>query len=163
MAEADNGGTLRTCFVVLRRWKWWVISLALLGLAASVALSLQQAKQYSATAQLLVQSPYGQGTSLGSTPQEVTATDVQTDTQLATSAPVLRMVRGKLGSAPTGLGIRGRLDERHRPDRRQPDASPGRAHRQYLRAGIRRAHPERRHRCPRLRPRPQLHSQGSSN
>jgi succinoglycan biosynthesis transport protein ExoP len=101
MAEADNGGTLRTCFVVLRRWKWWVISLALLGLAASVALSLQQAKQYSATAQLLVQSPYGQGTSLGSTPQEVTATDVQTDLQIATSAPVVALVRAKLGSAPS--------------------------------------------------------------
>jgi len=101
MAEADGGATLRNCFVVLRRRKWWVISLALLGLAASVALSLQQAKQYSATAQLLVQSPYGQGISQGSAPQDVTTTDMQTDLQVATSAPVVALVRAKLGGAPS--------------------------------------------------------------
>ena len=100
MAEPGNGATLRTYFVVLRRRKWWVIVLALLGLAASLALSLQQPKQYSATAQLLVQSSSGQGISLGSAPQEVTTTDVQTDLQLATSAPVITLVRGKLGSTP---------------------------------------------------------------
>jgi len=100
MAEAGDGATLRNCLVVLRRRKWWVISLALLGLAASVALSLQQAKQYSATAQLLIQSPYGQGISQGSGPQQVTTTDVQTDLQVATSAPVVALVRAKLGSAP---------------------------------------------------------------
>jgi capsular exopolysaccharide synthesis family protein len=100
MAEAGDEVTLRNCFMVLRRRKWWVISLALLGLVASVALSLHQAKQYSATAQLLVQSPYGQGISQGSGPQEVTTTDVQTDLQVATSAPVVALVRAKLGSAP---------------------------------------------------------------
>ncbi len=100
MAEPGNGATLRTYFVVLRRRKWWVIVLALLGLAASLALSLRQPKQYSATAQLLVQSS-GQGVSLGGAPQEVTTTDVQTDLQLATSAPVVVLVRGKLGSAPS--------------------------------------------------------------
>ena len=88
MAEPGNGATLRTYLVVLRRRKWWVIALAVLGLAASLALSVQQAKQYSATAQLLVQSS-GQGVSLGSAPQAVTTTDVQTDLQLATSAPVV--------------------------------------------------------------------------
>jgi capsular exopolysaccharide synthesis family protein len=99
MAEVGNGATLRTYFVVLRRRKWWVISLAMLGLAASLALSFQQAKQYSATAQLLVQSS-GQDVSLYGSPQEVTTTDVQTDLQLATSAPVVALVRSKLGSAP---------------------------------------------------------------
>ncbi len=100
MAEPGNGATLRTYLVVLRRRKWWVIALAVLGLAASLALSVRQAKQYSATAQLLVQSS-GQGISLGSAPQAVTTTDVQTDLQLATSAPVVALVRGKLGSAPS--------------------------------------------------------------
>src|SRR5450755_4714689 len=100
MAEAGNGATLQTYFVVLRRRKWWVIVLALLGLAVSLTVSLRQPKQYSATAQLLVQSS-GQGVSLGGSPQGVTTTDVQTDLQLATSAPVVALVRGKLGSTPS--------------------------------------------------------------
>ena len=56
MIESGSGPTLRSYLVTLRRRKWWVIAFALLGLAASLALSLRQAKQYSATAQLLVQS-----------------------------------------------------------------------------------------------------------
>ena len=56
MAEPGNGATLRTYFSVLRRRKWWVVALALLGLGASLALSLTQPDQYSATAQLLVQA-----------------------------------------------------------------------------------------------------------
>ena len=100
MAEPGNGATLHSCLVVLRRRKWWVIALALLGLAVSLALSLRQPKEYSATAQLLVQSS-GQSVSLGSAPQQVTTTDVQTDLQLATSAPVIAIVRGKLSNAPS--------------------------------------------------------------
>ena len=97
MAEPGNGATLRTYFVVLRRRKWWVIVLAALGLGGSLALSLPQPKQYSATAQLLVQSPAGHPP--GHHPQQVTITDVQTDLQLATRASH-QIVRGKLGSAP---------------------------------------------------------------
>jgi capsular exopolysaccharide synthesis family protein len=99
MAEPGNGATLHSYLVVLRRRRWWVIALAVLGLAASLALSLTEAKQYSATAQLLVQSS-GQGVSLGTTPLQVTTTDVQTDLQLATSEPVVELVRHQLGSAP---------------------------------------------------------------
>ena len=99
MIESGSGPTLRSYLVTLRRRKWWVIAFTLLGLAASLGLSLRQAKQYSATAQLLVQSS-GQSVSLGSTTQPVTTTDVQTDLQLATSAPVLKAVRAELGSAP---------------------------------------------------------------
>ena len=100
MAELGSGPTLHTYLMVLRRRKWWVIVLALLGLAVSLGLSLTEPKQYSATAQLLVQSA-GQGVSLGGPPQQVTTTDVQTDLQLATSAPVMRSVRKKLGSTPS--------------------------------------------------------------
>ena len=99
MIESGSGPTLRSYLVTLRRRKWWVIGFTLLGLAASLALSLTATKQYSATAQLLVQSS-GQGVSLGSTNQPVTTTDVQTDLQLATSAPVVKAVRAELGSAP---------------------------------------------------------------
>ena len=99
MIESGSGPTLRSYLVTLRRRKWWVIGFTLLGLAASLALSLREAKQYSATAQLLVQSSGG-SVSLGSTNQPVTTTDVQTDLQLATSAPVVKAVRAELGSAP---------------------------------------------------------------
>jgi len=98
MNESGSGPTLRSYLVTLRRRKWWVAGFVLLGLAASLALSLTEAKQYSATAQLLVQSS-GQGANLGTT-QPVTTTDVQTDLQLVTSAPVVKAVRAELGSAP---------------------------------------------------------------
>ena len=99
MADIGGAPTLRTYLTVLRRRKWWVILIALMGLGVSLAATLSQPKQYSATAQLLVQSS-NQPVTLGSAQAAVTTTDVQTDMQLATSAPVLRMVRGKLGSAP---------------------------------------------------------------
>jgi polysaccharide biosynthesis transport protein len=98
MAEIGSGLTLHSSVMMLRRRKWWVITIALLGLAFSLGLSLTEPERYSATAQLLVQST-GQAVNFG--PQAVvTTTDVQTDLQLATSAPVLGVVRRKLGSAP---------------------------------------------------------------
>ena len=99
MAEHGSGPTLRTYLAVLRRRKWWVTSFAVLGLAASLALSLREAKQYSATAQLLVQSS-GQSADPGGAAQPVTTIDVQTDLQLVTSAPVVKAVRAQLGAAP---------------------------------------------------------------
>lgn len=99
MAEFADGATLHTYLAVIRRRKWWLIALAFLGLAASLGLSLTEPKQYSATAQLLVQAS-GQSITLGSAAQQVTTTDVQTELQLATSAPVLHAVQRKLGSAP---------------------------------------------------------------
>jgi capsular exopolysaccharide synthesis family protein len=99
MAEPSNGATLHSYLVVLRRRRWWVIAIALLGLGVSLALSLTQTKQYSATAQLLVQSS-SQGVTLGAA-QQVTTTDVQTDMQLATSAPVIQIVRSQLGNVPS--------------------------------------------------------------
>ncbi len=84
---------------ILRHRKWWVGSITVLGLVASLAFSLTAHKQYSATAQLLVQpsvSPSG----LGAAQQSVTQTDVQTELQLVTSAPVQQAVRARLGNAP---------------------------------------------------------------
>ena len=68
MAEFGTSPTLRSYLVVVQRRKWWVISLALVGLGIGLALSLTQPKQYSATAQLLVQAS-SQGAALGGTPQ----------------------------------------------------------------------------------------------
>jgi succinoglycan biosynthesis transport protein ExoP len=97
--EPGAGPTLRSYTRLVLRRKWWVTSLTLLGLAASLAISLTQAKQYSATAQVLVQSATGP-TSLSAAPQQVTPTEVQTMLQLVTSASVLTAVREELGSAP---------------------------------------------------------------
>lgn len=97
--EFGANPTLRSYLVVLQRRKWWVIWAALLGLAVSLALSLTQAKQYSATAQLLIQ-PFGQGSAAGTSQQPITPTDVQTEVQLVTSAPVQQAVQRQLGSHP---------------------------------------------------------------
>ena len=70
--EFGANPTLRSYLVVLRRRKWWIVWAAVAGLAVSLALALTQAKQYSATAQLLVQ-PIGQA-SVSGAPQSVTPT-----------------------------------------------------------------------------------------
>ena len=100
MSEISGAPTLLTYLTVLQRRKWWVLTIALLGLTVSLAISVREPKQYSATAQLLVQSS-NQAFNPGGTPQAATTTDVQTDLQLVTSAPVVRMVFKTLGSAPT--------------------------------------------------------------
>jgi succinoglycan biosynthesis transport protein ExoP len=97
--EPGAGPTLRSYAWLVRRRKWWVAGLMLLGLAVSLAVSLTQARQYSATAQILVQSAAGPG-SLSSAPQQVTQTEVQTMLQLVTSASVLTAVRQQIGSDP---------------------------------------------------------------
>src|SRR5947209_17936890 len=99
MTEPGTEPSFRAYLHVLRRRKWWVVSIVLLGLAASLALSLTSHQQYSATAQLLVQ-PAVTAATAGTTPQPVTQTDVATELQLVTSAPVVQAVRAKLGSAP---------------------------------------------------------------
>jgi capsular exopolysaccharide synthesis family protein len=97
--EPGAGPTLRSYTRLVMRRKWWIGGLTLLGLAASLAFSLTQAKQYSATAQVLVQSAIGPS-SLSAAPQQVTPTEVQTMLQLVTSASVLAAVRHEIGSAP---------------------------------------------------------------
>jgi len=99
MTEFGTEPTFRTYLQILRRRKWWVASIAVLGLAASLAFSFTAHKQYSATAQLLVQPSFDPG---GGVLQEqpVTQTNVETELQLVTSAPVQQAVRAQLGSAP---------------------------------------------------------------
>ena len=59
--EFGGAPTLRSYIVLVRRRKWWIAVAAILGLAVSLGLALSQAKQYSATAQILVQ-PSGAST-----------------------------------------------------------------------------------------------------
>ena len=100
MTEFGTEPSFRTYLYTLRRRKWWVGSIAVLGLAASLAFSLTAHKQYSATAQLLVQ-PSVNTSGLSVVQQPVTQTDVETELQLATSAPVQQAVRKRLNNAPT--------------------------------------------------------------
>jgi succinoglycan biosynthesis transport protein ExoP len=96
MTEFGTEPSFRTYLHILRQRKWWVGSIAVLGLAASLAFSLTAHKQYSATAQLLVQPSF----STSGVQQPVTQTDVETELQLVTSAPVQQIVRNRLKSTP---------------------------------------------------------------
>ena len=98
MTELGTDPSFRAYLQILRRRKWWVGFAAALGLAASLAFSLTAHKQYSATAQLLVQ-PSINASGIGVT-QPVTQTDVETELQLVTSAPVQQAVHARLNSAP---------------------------------------------------------------
>ena len=100
MAEPGVEPTLRGYLHVLRRGRWWIAAFSLLGLAVSLTLSLTSTKQYSATAQLLVQSAANVSLSTDSSQSLITMADVQTELQLVTSAQVQQAVVKKLGSAP---------------------------------------------------------------
>jgi len=91
--------TLRSYLLILRRRRWWIVAPTLLGLGISLAWSFTATKQYTATAQVLLQSSTGPSAP-GAAPQPVTPTDVQTAVQLVTSAPVANAVRHELGSWP---------------------------------------------------------------
>src|SRR5271165_4636679 len=96
-AYESHAPTLGIYLAVLRRRKWWVIAVTLLGLVASLGYSLTQPKEYSATAQLLDQPA---GIASGGSQQQITPTDVLTELQLVTSAPVKAAVARKLGGVP---------------------------------------------------------------
>ncbi|MGD0084261.1 MAG: polysaccharide biosynthesis tyrosine autokinase [Acidimicrobiales bacterium] len=91
--------TLGSYVAVLRRRKWWVIAVTLLGVVALVGYAHTQPKAYSADAQLLVQPDASSVVSSGAA-QPITQTDVLTELQLVTSYPVKVVVAKKLGSVP---------------------------------------------------------------
>jgi len=91
----DSEVDLRTYLRVLRRRKWWVILCTGLALMGAIAYAFSATKQYSATAQLLVQ-PLN-GTLPSSTPdQTISATQVATELQLLSSTPVADAVKNRL-------------------------------------------------------------------
>jgi capsular exopolysaccharide synthesis family protein len=100
MTEFGTESSFRTYLQVLQQRKWWVSSITVLGLAASLAFSLTAHKQYSATAQLLVQPSVNASALDGGQEQPVTQTEVETELQLVTSAPVQQIVRAQLKRTP---------------------------------------------------------------
>jgi len=86
---------LRTYLRILRRRKWWVIVCAGLGVVGAIAYAFSATKEYSATAQLLVQ-PQNATIPLTSPAQTITTTEVATELQLLSSAPVVDAVKRRL-------------------------------------------------------------------
>jgi polysaccharide biosynthesis transport protein len=100
MPEPAAEPSLRAYLQLLRKRRWWVVAFTLAGLGLSLAVSLTGQKQYSATAQLLVQASGGVNPAVGFSQSPVTTTDVQTELQLITSAQVEKQVQAKLGVVP---------------------------------------------------------------
>jgi polysaccharide biosynthesis transport protein len=101
----DAGSTdpdLRTYLNVVRRRKWVVVFATAVVVLSAVSVSFAQTPVYQATAQLLITSTASASSVLdqtGATP-EPTATDIQTQMQIITSAPVKDLVKAQLGAAP---------------------------------------------------------------
>ncbi|MCW2931476.1 MAG: capsular biosynthesis protein [Actinomycetia bacterium] len=101
MPNSGAEPTLLSYLQVIRRRRWWVIALSAIGMVLSLAAALAGQKQYTATAQLLVAQPGDVSSVLGYSQAPVTATDVQTELQLITSAQVQAQVRATLGYVPS--------------------------------------------------------------
>ena len=86
---------LRTYLRILRRRKWWVIVCTGLAVVGAIAYAFSATKEYSATAQLLVQ-PQNATIPLTSPAQTITTTQVATELQLLSSAPVVDAVKKSL-------------------------------------------------------------------
>jgi len=91
--------SLRTFFAVIRRRFPWLLAVTVLGVAVGVAYVGIQKKEYSATAQMLVQ-PSGGSVSASGVQQAVSQTQVLNELQLITNAPVKDRVTKKLGHSP---------------------------------------------------------------
>jgi len=90
---------LRAYGQALARRKWWVIWLTLAGVVGASLYTVITPKQYTSTAQVLVQPSTGP-VNLGNTQQTITPTDVATQIQLATSTPVLAAAEASLKFKP---------------------------------------------------------------
>jgi tyrosine-protein kinase len=103
MAELKpTEATLRTYLQVLRRRLPLVIAVTILSVGISVALSLVQTKEYSGAAQLLVQPANSDSALISGTQQRtISPTDVLTELQLLTSAPVRTKAASQLGFEPS--------------------------------------------------------------
>ncbi len=99
MTDSDAEPSFRGYLAMLRRRGWWVIVASLLGLGAAIAYSVTGPKEYTATAQMLVESTSG-ASQPGSAALPVSQAGVQTELALVSSAPVARTVRRELGEVP---------------------------------------------------------------
>jgi capsular exopolysaccharide synthesis family protein len=94
--ESANAN-LRTYLQIIGRRFAWLLAITVLCVAAAVAYSVVQKKQYTAAASLLVEPAGG---SIAGTQVTVSPTDVLTEIQLVKNAPVKEQVTEKLGFTP---------------------------------------------------------------
>jgi capsular exopolysaccharide synthesis family protein len=100
MVEAESTeANLRGYLQVLGRRMHWLLAVVLLCVAVAVGFSSVQEKEYSSTAQLLVEPASG-SVPLSGTQPTISSTDVLTELQLMTSAPVGTQAAKKLGFKP---------------------------------------------------------------
>lgn len=91
---------LRTYLQILRRRFYWIVAGVVLFGAAAGGYSVVQHKQYTASAQLLVLPSSGVTLPGSGSQQVISPTDVLTELQLLTTAPVKDKVQRQLGSVP---------------------------------------------------------------
>ena len=90
---------LRDYLQVLRRRFRWIVALTVIALALAAVFINVEAKRFSATAQLLVQPASG-SVPISGTQQTISPTDVLTELQLLTGAPVKAQAAKRLGYEP---------------------------------------------------------------
>ena len=98
--EPPEVASLRTLLQIIGRRFPWLLAVTLFSVAVVVAFSIVQKKQYSATAELLVQ-PASSLVPISGTQQTISQTEVLTELQLITNAPVREQVTKKLGFTPS--------------------------------------------------------------
>src|SRR5665213_949434 len=96
-AEEPN---FRAYVQILRRRFYWIVAGVVLFGAAAGGYTVVQHKQYTATAQLLVLPSNGVTLPGSGAQQVISPTDVLTELQLLTTAPVKETVHRELGSEP---------------------------------------------------------------
>jgi capsular exopolysaccharide synthesis family protein len=103
--------SLRVYFQIIRRRFIWLLAVTILSVAVGVAFIAIQKKQYSATAQLLLQPTSG-SVPISGGQQSVSPTELLTELQLITNAPVREQVTKKLGFTPNiSDAVVGQTDE----------------------------------------------------
>ncbi len=100
-----EGGTvnLRTNPRVLWRRKWWVIGFALAGLIGATIYAYAAHNQYSATTQLLLETPTGSSTAAATTTNATT--QVATQLQLLTNPAIADAVETRLGLSTLHVSV----------------------------------------------------------
>lgn len=97
MPQVDHGGMeLRDYFAVVRRRKWTIILAVFVVAATALGMSSLQTPVYEGRARVLLepsQSLFGENTPIG-------PSQVRTEIEVLTSAPVAQLVREKMGAAP---------------------------------------------------------------
>ena len=92
---------LRSYLQILRRRCYWIVAGVVLFGAAIGGYSVSQPKQYTASAQLLVQPSSGALSPGSGSQQIISPTDVLTELQLLTTAPVKKKVQKSSGASLT--------------------------------------------------------------